>query len=130
MVENPIVNRIAFEGNHKLTDDNLRTEIQLRARAVFTAAAAQTDRQKILDRYAKSGRFATTVDPKIIKLDQNRVDVVYEINEGADTLISRIAFVGNHAFSEGRLREVIESARGGMVPLPVHDLRPATTRIG
>ena len=109
VVENPIVNRIVFEGNHKLTDDQLRPELQLRSRAVFTPALAQADRQRILNLYARRGRFAAQVEPQIIKLDQNRVNLVYKITEGASTLISRIAFVGNHAFSEGRLREVISS---------------------
>ncbi len=109
VVENPIVNRIAFEGNRKLTDDQLRAAVQLRPRAVFTPQLAQADRQRILNAYAKAGRYAATVDPRIIRLDQNRVDVVFEINEGATTLVSRIAFVGNHAFSEGRLRDVIAS---------------------
>lgn len=109
VVENPIVNRIAFEGNRKLNDEQLRTELQLRARAVFTPQLAQADRQRILDLYAKRGRFAATVEPKIIRLDQNRVDVVFEIMESDTTLTSRIAFVGNHAFSESRLREVIVS---------------------
>ncbi len=109
VVENPIVNRIAFEGNRKLTDDQLRTAIQLRARSVFTPQLAQADRQKILNAYAKAGRYAATVDPKVINLDQNRVDVVFEINEGATTLVSRIVMVGNHAFSESRLRDVIAS---------------------
>jgi outer membrane protein insertion porin family len=109
LTENPIVNRIAFEGNHRLTDDNIRPEVQLKPRAVFTPAVAQADRQRILDLYAKRGRYAARVEPKIIQLDQNRVDVVYEISEGDSTQISRIAFVGNHAFSEGRLRDVINS---------------------
>ena len=109
VVENPIVNRIAFEGNHKVVDTSLRPLLELRPRAVFTSDLAQSDRQKIIDYYAKHGRFGTTVEPKIIKLDQNRVDVVFEINEGTSTLISRIAFVGNHAFSEDRLREIISS---------------------
>ena len=109
VAENPIINRIVFEGNRKLTDDQLRTQLQLRSRAVFTPQLAQADRQRILNAYAKAGRFAATVDPKIIRLDQNRVDVVFEINEGDTTLVSRIVFVGNHAFSESRLREVIAS---------------------
>ncbi len=107
--ENPIVNRIAFEGNRKLNDEQLRGELQLRARAVFTPQLAQADRQRLLDLYARRGRFAATVVPKVIRLDQNRVDVVFEINEGDTTLVSRIAFVGNRAFSENRLREVINS---------------------
>jgi outer membrane protein insertion porin family len=109
VAENPIVNRIVFEGNHKLTDDQLRPVVQLRPRAVFTPALAQADRQRILDEYAKRGRYDARVDPKIIQLDQNRVDVVFEINDGDSTLISRIAFVGNHAFSEQRLKEIINS---------------------
>ncbi len=107
--ENPIVNRIAFEGNHKLTDENLRAEIQLKPRAVFTPALAQADRQRILDMYARRGRFAARVEPKIIELPQNRVDVVFEITDGDTTLISRIAFVGNKAFSESKLKEVVGS---------------------
>ena len=109
VVENPIVNRIAFEGNHKIVDGTLRPLLELRPRAVFTPELAQADRQKILDAYAKKGRFGATVEPKIIRLEQNRVDVVFEINDGSSTLISRIAFVGNHAFGENRLREIISS---------------------
>jgi outer membrane protein insertion porin family len=109
VVENPIVSNIAFEGNRKETDDQLRALIQLRPRAVFTPQLAQADRQRILNAYAKAGRYAATVDPKVIRLDQNRVDVVFEINEGATTLVSRIVIIGNHAFSENRLREVIAS---------------------
>ncbi len=109
VIENPIVNKIAFEGNHKLTDDQLRPIVQLRPRAVFTAAQAASDRQKLLDFYARRGRFAATVEPKVIRLSDNRVDVVFEINDGPSTLISRIAIVGNHAFSETRLRQVIDS---------------------
>ena len=109
VVENPIVNRIAFEGNRKLSDDQLRPELQLRPRAVYTPQLAQADRRRILAAYARGGRYAASVEPKIIRLDQNRVDVVFEVAEGDTTLVSRIAFVGNRAFSENRLREVIAS---------------------
>jgi outer membrane protein insertion porin family len=109
VVENPIVNRIAFEGNRKLTDANLRPEMTLRPRGVFTTAAVQADRQRILDLYAAKGRYAARVEPKIIRLDQNRVDVVFEINDGDPTLISRIAFVGNKNFSERKLTEIINT---------------------
>jgi outer membrane protein insertion porin family len=109
VAENPLVNRIAFEGNHKLSDDTLRPEMQLKPRSVYTAALAQADRQRILDLYAQHGYFAARVEPKIIKQSQNRVDVVFEITDGASTLVSRIIFVGNHAFSESRLRDVINS---------------------
>ncbi len=76
-------------------------------RAVYTPQLAQSDRQKILDAYAKKGRFGATVEPKIIHLEQNRVDVVFEITDGSATLVSRISVIGNHAFSETRLREII-----------------------
>ena len=109
VVENPLVNRVAFEGNHKLTDDQLRPEMQLRPRAVFTPALAEQDRQHILDLYAKRGYYNARVDPQVIRLDQNRVDVVFQINDGSVTLISKIVFVGNHEFSEDRLTEVINS---------------------
>jgi outer membrane protein insertion porin family len=109
VVENPLVNRVAFEGNHKLSDDQLRPEMQLKPRAVFTPALAEQDRQKILDLYAKRGYYNARVEPQIIRLDQNRVDVVYQINDGSVTLISKIIFVGNHEFSEDRLSEVVNS---------------------
>ncbi len=109
LAENPVVNRIAFEGNHSLNDDALRPLVQLKPRSVFTAQLAQADRQRILDAYAKKSRYAATVEPKIIRLDQNRVDVVFEIQDGESTLIGRIAFIGNKKFSEERLREVINS---------------------
>jgi outer membrane protein insertion porin family len=109
VVENPLVNRVAFEGNHKLSDDQLRPEMQLKPRAVFTPALAEQDRQHILDLYAKRGYYNARVDPQVIRLDQNRVDVVFQINDGSVTLIAKIIFVGNHAFSEDRLSEVINT---------------------
>ena len=109
VVENPLVNRVAFEGNHELTDTELRAEIQLKPRAIFTPALAEEDRQHILDMYAKKGYYNATVNPQVIRLGENRVDVVFQINDGAVTLISKIVFVGNREFSEGRLSEVINS---------------------
>ena len=109
VVENPIVNRVVFEGNHKLTDDQLKPETQLRARAVFTGALADADRRHILDLYAKRGYYNATVEPKLIRLEQNRVDVVFQIDDGQVTLVSRIAIVGNKAFAQSRLTDVIES---------------------
>jgi outer membrane protein insertion porin family len=105
--ENPVVNRVAFEGNSKVSDDVLRPEVTMRPRAVFTPEQAQADRRRILDLYARRGRFGATVEPKVIDLGQNRVDVVFEIQEGPAALVSRINFVGNTAFSDRRLRDVI-----------------------
>ena len=105
--ENPIVSRVAFEGNSKLSDDVLRNAVQLRARSVFTPQAAQADRSRVLDLYASRGRLSATVEPKIIRLDQNRVDVVFEVNEGEVALVSRINFVGNRTYSDSRLKEIV-----------------------
>ena len=109
VVENPIVNRVAFEGNKKLTDEQLRPELQLKPRAVFTSASADQDRRHILDMLARRGYYNATVEPRIIRLDQNRVDVVFEIVDGQVTLVSRIAIVGNKAFSQGDLTDAIDS---------------------
>lgn len=105
--ENPLVNRVAFEGNSRLKREQLENEVQLRPRSVFTPNLARADQRRLLDVYARSGRFAATVEPKIIRLPQNRVDVVFEIDEGEVTLVERINFVGNRAFSDSRLRDVL-----------------------
>jgi outer membrane protein insertion porin family len=107
VVENPIVSRVAFEGNRKISDDVLRQEVQVRPRSVYTPQAVQADRQRILELYARRGRFAAVVEPKIIELDQNRVDIVYEIQEGEAALVARINFVGNENYSDSRLKEVV-----------------------
>ena len=109
VVENPIINRIAFEGNKHLKEDQLSAELQLRPRVVYTRTRVQNDVQRIIDLYRRNGRFAATVEPKIIKLDQNRVDLVFEIDEGARTEVRRINFVGNEKFSRGALQEIIQT---------------------
>lgn len=109
VVENPIINRVAFEGNRKIEDKQLLDEIQLKPRTVFTRTKVQQDVRRILDVYRRSGRFAATVEPKVITLPENRVDLVFEINEGDKTKVTRISFIGNHAFADGRLREVIQT---------------------
>lgn len=113
VVENPVINRVAFEGNRKLTDEVLGQEVDLRARAVLTRTRVQNDVQRILTLYRRSGRFAARVEPKIIQLPQNRVDLVFEIDEGDKTGVSRINFIGNTAFSDGDLREVITTGESG-----------------
>jgi outer membrane protein insertion porin family len=109
VVENPLVNLIAFEGNHELTDDQLRPDMQLKPHAVYTPAQAEADRRKILDLYAEKGYYDATVTPQVIRLPENRVNVVFQISDGPETLIAKIAFIGNHKFSEDRLSEVINS---------------------
>jgi outer membrane protein insertion porin family len=109
VVENPIINRIAFEGNHKLSDETLTQEVQLKPRTVYTRTKVQSDVKRILDLYRRNSRFAATVEPKLIPLEQNRVDLVFEIDEGDTTGIRSINFVGNRQFTAGRLREVIQT---------------------
>ncbi len=107
VAENPIINRLAFEGNRRIDDETLQAEVQLRPRVVYTATKVQSDAKRILDIYRRSGRFAATVEPKVIPLDQNRVDLVFEIKEGEVTEVRRIDFVGNENYSDGTLRDEI-----------------------
>ena len=107
VIENPVINRLAFEGNRKIRSNVLEAEVQLRPRVVFTRARVQSDVQRILQVYRRGGRFAATVEPKVIQLEQNRVDLVFEINEGPVTGIQRINFVGNREFSDRKLRSVL-----------------------
>lgn len=109
VVENPIINRIALEGNHKLSDETLTQEVQLKPRTVYTRTKVQSDVKRILDLYRRNSRFAATVEPKLIPLEQNRVDLVFEIDEGDTTGIRSINFVGNRQFTATRLREVIQT---------------------
>jgi outer membrane protein insertion porin family len=109
VAENPIINRIAFEGNKRIEDADLEREVQLRPRVVYTRTRVQNDVQRLLEVYRRSGRFAATVEPKVIQLDQNRVDLVFEIDEGARTGVRKINFVGNEMFSDSKLREEIQT---------------------
>ena len=109
VVENPIINRIAFEGNRRLEDDVLESELQLRPRVVYTRSRVQNAVSRILELYRRNGRFAATVEPKVIELPQNRVDLVFEINEGPLTKVARIVFIGNREYDDGDLRDVIQT---------------------
>ncbi len=110
VVENPIINRVAFEGNYRIDDDDLSAETELKPRVVFTRARVQSDLQRIIELYRRKGNFAAAIEPKIIQLPQNRVDLVYEISEGPETGVSSIKFVGNKAFSDSELRGEIATA--------------------
>ena len=111
VVENPIVSRVAFEGNREVEDDTLAAEVQLKSRAVYTRARVQADVQRILNVYRRQGLYGATVDPKIINLDTNRIDVVFEISEGVATKVRAINFIGNSAFSESQLRYIITTSQ-------------------
>jgi outer membrane protein insertion porin family len=109
VVENPIINRIAFEGNKRLETKVLEAEIQLRPRVVYTRARVQNAVNRILELYRRNGRYAAKVEPKIIELDQNRVDLVFEISEGPTTGVGGINFIGNEQYSDSTLRGVIQT---------------------
>lgn len=107
IVENPIINQVVFEGNGAIGDDKLTEEVTLRPRGIYTRARVQEDVGKIVELYRLSGRISATVTPKIVQLDQNRVDVIFEIDEGPETGVRAITFLGNQAFSDNDLREVM-----------------------
>ena len=109
VVENPVINRLAFEGNRYLKDAALRAEVQLRPRVVYTRTKVQRDLTRLLEVYRRSGHFSARVEPRVIQLEQNRVDLVFEINEGSSTGIQLIVFVGNRAFSNRKLRGEIQT---------------------
>ncbi len=112
--ENPTVNRIAFEGNDRVTDEELQALIQTRPRGAFTRARAEADAGTLVELYRRTGRFGASVEPVIIERSDNRVDLVFEIEEGPLTGVSAITFVGNEAYSDSRLRGVIETRESGL----------------
>lgn len=115
VAENPIVARVAFEGNKQIEDDALVAEVQLKPRTVYTRARVQADVQRILVLYRRQGMYAAQVDPKIINIDNNRIDVVFEINEGPITKVRAINFIGNSAFSDSQLRYVISTTQTSLL---------------
>ncbi|MGO4854726.1 outer membrane protein assembly factor BamA [Phaeovulum sp. W22_SRMD_FR3] len=115
VVENPTINVVSFEGNKRLKDENLASIVQSQSRKVYSAATAEADAAKIVEAYTQAGRLAARVDPKIIKRDGNRVDLAFEIREGAVTEVERLSFTGNRAFSDRRLRQVLETKQAGIL---------------
>ena len=102
--ENPVVNRIIFEGNKRLKDDKITPEVKLAPRQIFTRSKVRADVARIIELYKRQGRFAATVEPKMVQLEQNRVDIVYEITEGPKSKVRQINIIGNEVFSDGDLR--------------------------
>ncbi len=103
--ENPIINRIILEGNKRLKEDKITKEIKLKPRQIFTRTAVRQDVARIIELYRRQGRFAASIDPKMVALDQNRVDVVFEISEGPKSKVRQINVIGNQVFSDDKLRE-------------------------
>ena len=109
VIENPVINRVAFEGNKRIESKDLELELQLKPRLVFTRTKVQQDVQRLLTLYRLSGRFAAQIVPKIIKLEQNRVNLVFEIDEGPLSKIRNISFIGNKDFSDAELSSIIHT---------------------
>ncbi len=123
--ENPIINRVAFEGNSEVKSDTLNQEVQLKPRSIYSRAKVQSDVQRILDVYRRQGFYATQVDAQIIELDHNRVDLVFEVREGPETKVAGINFIGNESFSDSELRGVITTTESSLLdflkPTSVYD---------
>src|SRR5216684_5849895 len=114
VVEAPVINRVAFEGNKRVKDDQLNAEVQSKPRGTLSRPMVQSDVQRIVDVYQHSGRFDVRVEPKIIELPNNRVDLVFEITEGQKTAVRQITFVGNRTFGKTRLKDVIKTTESGL----------------
>ncbi|SCB54344.1 Beta-barrel assembly machine subunit BamA [Bradyrhizobium shewense] len=115
VVENPVIGRIAFEGNKKIKDEQLTTEVQSKARGTFSRAMVQSDTLRIAEIYRRSGRYDVRVTPEVIEQPNNRVDLIFTIEEGAKTGVKSIEFVGNVAFSSYRLRDVIKTRESNLL---------------
>jgi outer membrane protein insertion porin family len=104
VVENPIINRIDFEGNKALKTDKFEEEVELSPRSVYTRSKVQSDVQRLVELYRRSGRFSAIIEPKVIRQPQNRVDLIFEINEGPTTGVSSVNFLGNKEFKDRKLK--------------------------
>lgn len=108
--ENPSINDVIFEGNDQIDKADLEKEVTLRSRSIYTRTKVQSDLKRLLDVYRRSGRYSAEITPQIIPLDQNRVNLVYDIVEGPKALIQKITFIGNESYDAGTLESVISSA--------------------
>lgn len=115
VVENPVINRIVFEGNRKVDGPTLSKELESKPRGVFTRTRIQSDVQRIVDVYRRQGRFDATVEPKVIELERGRVDLVFEVNEGDKTKVERIVFIGNRNITSRRLRDIITTTESNFL---------------
>ncbi|WP_246801631.1 outer membrane protein assembly factor BamA [Bradyrhizobium genosp. L] len=109
VIENPVIGRLAFEGNKKIKDEQLSAEIQSKPRGTFSRALVQSDTLRIAEIYRHSGRYDVHVTPEVIEQPNSRVDLVFNIDEGAKTVVRTVEFTGNSAFSAARLRDAIKT---------------------
>ncbi len=109
VVENPVIGRVAFEGNKKIKDEQLSAEVQSKPRGTLSRPMVQSDAQRIAEIYRRSGRYDVRVNPEIIEQPNNRVDLVFTITEGSKTGVRSIEFIGNNAYSSYRLKDIIKT---------------------
>jgi outer membrane protein insertion porin family len=117
VVEFPTVNEVVFEGNDRLGDSQLSALVRSQSRRVYSVSQVRDDANVIAEAYANQGRFAASVEPRIIRRSDNRVDVIFEIAEGGVVEIERLSFVGNRTFSDRRLRRVLNTKQAGLLRL-------------
>ena len=115
VVEYPVVGQIAFEGNRRIDDAVLSAAVGLQPRRAYTPAAAQSDVAALTQVYLAAGRTAAGIEPRIIRRPNNVVDVVFEITEGDVIEVQSIVFSGNQAFSDRRLRQVLQTKQAGLL---------------
>jgi len=115
--ENPVINRIVLEGNKRLKEDKILPEIKLAPRQIFTRSKVRADVSRIIELYKRQGRFAASVEPKMVMLDQNRVDIVFEIQEGPKSKVRKINIIGNQAFDDGDLRGEMMTKETGITKM-------------
>ena len=115
VVENPVIGRVAFEGNKKVKDEQLTSEIQSKPRGTLSRPVVQSDAQRIAEIYRHAGRYDVTVVPEIIEQPNNRVDLIFTITEGSKTGINSIEFVGNTTYSAYRLKDVIKTRESNLL---------------
>ena len=115
--ENPVINRIVLEGNRRLKDDKIYPEINLAPRQIFTRSKVRADVARIIELYKRQGRFAASVEPQMVMLDQNRVDVIFEITEGPKSKVRQINIIGNEVFSDGKLRGEMVTKEAGLLKI-------------
>ena len=119
-----MINRIILEGNRRLKNDKILPEIKLSPRQIFTRSKVRADVARIIELYKRQGRFAATVEPQMVMLPQNRVDIVFEITEGPKSKVRQINIIGNEEFSDGELRGAI------VLPSISNNYGPSTLRMG
>ncbi|WP_420822327.1 outer membrane protein assembly factor BamA [Sphingomonas aracearum] len=115
--ENPVINRVILEGNKALKNDKITKEIKLAPRQIFTRTAVRQDVARIIELYRRQGRFAATIEPKMVALDQNRVDVVFEISEGPKSKVRKINIIGNEVFGDGKLKGAMYTKEAGLLTI-------------